>query len=141
MMLSDDIIDFVNSFNIPSECIKRFYCDLDSLKIRLADDSDIIICKNNKELTFEEFNYYFTLFNDRLNNKLKNYYNSIKFINLYNLILNSNDLNSISDTDLILSFNSFYYLKDSNPIFKNDYFYEIIHSELNNRKKGEFCAV
>lgn len=38
MMLSDDIIDFVNSFNIPSECIKRFYCDLDSLKIRLADD-------------------------------------------------------------------------------------------------------
>lgn len=141
MMLSDDIIDFVNSFNIPSECIKRFYCDLDSLKIRLADDSDIIICKNNKELTFEEFNYYFTLFNDRLNNKLKNYYNSIKFINLYNLILNSNDLNSISDIDLILSFNSFYYLKDNNPIFKNDYFYEIIHSELNNRKKGEFCAV
>lgn len=78
MMLSDDIIDFVNSFNIPRECIKRFYCDLESLKIRLVDYSDIIICKNNEELTFEEFNYYFKLFNDTLNNKLKNYYNSIE---------------------------------------------------------------
>ena len=141
MTISDSIDKFVNNFNIPMECVRHFSCNVEELKIKLVDNSERLICKNVEEITDQEFMDYFVYFNDLVKDKFKKYYSSEEFIFLYFSILQLDNLNSLTDEVLIVAFNSYYYLDDDHYIFENDYFYEIIHKELNKRKKGDFCAV